>query len=92
MHVFQIKGFSGLLAFGVALVLTAILVFVLPALFMMTLWNAIVLEGLQGPEITLSQGLVLWMIALVAFKLIFRPEIRFQWQQINDPSDLNKDE
>ena len=90
MHVFQIKGFSGLLMFGVALLLTALLVLVLPALFMMTLWNAVVFEGFSGPEVGASQGLLLWMMTLVLFKLVFRPEISFQFHQVNDPPDLDQ--
>ena len=95
MQVFHIKGISGLLAFLAALFLVMILVAVLPASLMMTLWNATVFEGLKGPEVTLAQGFVLWMILLVVGKLVFHPQIEFQFRQAKEPADLdhlNKDE
>ena len=66
MHVFHIKGFPGLLLVGLAVICTALLVFVLPSAFMMVLWNATVFEGLSGPEINLSQGFLLWLAVAVA--------------------------
>ncbi len=79
MHVFHIKGFSGALMFILALLSVVALLLLLPSTFMMVLWNALVFEGLKGQEINLYQGFLLWGIVLMAFKLIFRPEIRLQY-------------
>lgn len=82
MHVFQIRGLSGLLLIiGAALVATLLLL-ALPAGFMMVLWNALVYEGLKGPEIDLYQGILLWGAVMVALKLIFKPEIKLQFQSM----------
>lgn len=85
MHVFHIKGFSGVLVFLLAFVSVLALFLLLPATFMMVLWNALVFEGLKGPEFDLYQGFLLWGILLVLIKLIFKPEIQFQFQK-HDPS------
>jgi hypothetical protein len=90
MHIFHIKGFSGLLLFGLAMVCTALLVFVLPSAFMMVLWNATVFEGFSGPQINLSQGFVLWLAAIVLFKLVFKPEIQFQFKSVSGPDDIER--
>ena len=91
MHVFHIKGFQGLLMFALALIAIAVVVFALPAAFMMTLWNATVFEGLQGPEFNFTQGLILWLMTLIVLKLIFNPEIQLQMTNVSDPSDLPPD-
>lgn len=90
MHVFHIKGLPGLLLFGLALICTALLVFVLPSAFMMVLWNATVFEGLSGPEISLAQGFILWLATVILFKLIFKPEIQFQFKNVSGPDDVER--
>lgn len=91
MHVFHIKGFQGMLMLVLALIAIGLAVFALPAAFMMVLWNATVFEGFQGPEFNFTQGLILWLITLVMFKLIFNPEIQLQMTNVSDSSDLPPD-
>lgn len=88
MHVFHIKGISGLMSFLVALLMMVVLAFVVPTSFMMVLWNALVFEGMNGPEIGMSQGFVLWMMVLVVFKLVFKPEIQLQLRNVGDMDSL----
>ena len=90
MHVFQIKGFQGLLMFMLALAAAALILFVIPTGFMMVLWNAVVFEGLRGPEIGFTQGLLLWLMVMITIKLVFKPEIEFQMTNVSDPSELEK--
>jgi hypothetical protein len=89
MHVFHIKGFSGALLFFLALLATAAVLLLLPSSFMMVLWNALVFEGFKGPEIDLYQGFLLWGMLLLALKLIFRPEIQFQFLRQQPPKPQN---
>lgn len=81
MRVFHIKGFQGLFLLLLAVLAVLAVVVALPASFMMVLWNALVFEGLRGPEIDFVQGLLLWGIVAIALKLIFKPEIQLQFQQ-----------
>jgi hypothetical protein len=82
MQVFHIKGFSGILLFIGALLAALVVFLLLPATFMMVLWNAVAFEGLKrGPEVNLYQGFLLWGMAIVAIKLIFKPEIKIQFQR-----------
>jgi hypothetical protein len=89
MHVFHIKGFSGALLFVLALLATAAVVFLLPSSFMMVLWNTLVFEGFKGPEIDLYQGFLLWGMLLLTLKLVFRPEIQFQFLRPPAPKSKN---
>jgi len=82
MHVFQIRGFSGLMWLVLALVAAVALAVLLPASFMWVLWNAVVFEGFKGPEIGFGQGILLWGFMLVALKLILNPEIKLQFQRM----------
>jgi hypothetical protein len=81
MHVFQIKGFTGLVVAVLSIVAVLAVVLLGPAAFFMVLWNALVFEGLRGPEIDLLQGFLLWGAVMVAIKMIFQPEIKLQFQQ-----------
>src|SRR6187402_193257 len=78
MHVFQIKGLSGLLTLVLALLSGIFLLLALPSVFMMVLWNALIFEGFRGPEINLYQGMLLWGMMLLSLKLIFQPELKLQ--------------
>ncbi|MEM0951801.1 MAG: hypothetical protein AAGI66_06630 [Cyanobacteria bacterium P01_H01_bin.74] len=87
MHVFQIKGFSGFLALLFAILLTILLLFALPTAFMMVLWNALIYESFKlGPEINYYQGFLLWALFLIVFKLVFNPEIHFQFDALDNPN------
>jgi hypothetical protein len=80
MHVFHIKGFSGLVLLVLG-VLAALAVFLLlPASFMMVLWNAVIFEGLKGPEVDLYQGFLMWGMVLMLIKILFNPEFNLQFQ------------
>ena len=89
MHIFHIKGFSGFLMFLMAALATLFLVVGLPSIFMTVLWNATVFEAFQGPEVTLFQGFLLWVIAVILIKLIFQPEIHLEFQKLEPPNDLD---
>jgi|GEM_PF-3353865 len=78
MHVFQIKGLSGLIMLALALISGVLIILALPSVFMMVLWNALIFEGLRGPEINLYQGFLLWGLMLICLKLIFKPELHMQ--------------
>jgi hypothetical protein len=82
MHVFHIRGFSGILMVLLAVLAAIVILFLLPASFMMVLWNALVFEGLRGPEIDIYQGFLLWGAVMVMIKLIFKPEIKLELQQL----------
>ena len=89
MHVFHVRGFSGVLMLALAVISAVLLLLLLPASFMMVLWNALVFESFQGPEIDLFQGFLLWGFIVVLLKLIFKPQIKFEFQTIanNDKKD-----
>src|SRR6478609_8412598 len=78
MHVFQIKGLSGLIMLALALISGVLILLALPSVFMMVLWNALIFEGLRGSEINLYQGFLLWGLMLICLKLIFKPEVHMQ--------------
>jgi hypothetical protein len=82
MHVFHIRGISGLLVLLLAIVAALVVFLLLPAVFMMVLWNALVYEGFQGPQIGLSEGFLLWGMVAVLIQLIFKPKIQLQFQSV----------
>ena len=81
MHVFHIRGFSSLVILLLAIITAIAVLVALPASFLMVLWNALVYEGLKGPEINIYQGLLLWGAVAITLKVIFKPEIKIQIQQ-----------
>jgi hypothetical protein len=83
MHVFHIRGLSGFMVFLLAVVSAVLLLLLLPASFMMVLWNALVFESFKGPEISLLQGFLLWGTLMIALKIVFKPEIKFEFQPVN---------
>ncbi|WP_373531083.1 hypothetical protein [Vampirovibrio sp.] len=97
MHVFHIRSLSSILLFLLAMMGAVLLLLVLPAAFMMVVWNALVFEGFKGPEINLYQGFLLWGMVLVALKLILKPEIQLEFIKASgkdkkkDPSSRNPD-
>lgn len=91
MQVFEVKGFTGFVKLVAAIVGVLFVFIALPSLFLMVAWNAIVFEGFQGPLIDWYQGVLLWLIMAVAFKVIFNPEIHLEFKKIDDPKNLDKD-
>ena len=79
MHVFQVKGLSGILMLLLAIIGALLILFVLPGTFMMVFWNATVFEGLKGPEIDLGQGLILWMAIMAVIKVVMKPDVQLQF-------------
>lgn len=92
MHVFHIRGFSSLVILLLAIVAAVAILVALPASFMMVLWNALVYEGLKGPEINILQGFLLWGAVAVTLKVIFKPEIKIQIQQGSNAKKSGKPE
>ena len=90
MQVFQIKGLSGLVMFVLALTGVFLLSIMLPSSFMMVLWNAVVFEGFSGPEITLGQGLLLWVAVLILIKLFLNPQISFHFKKMEGSEDMDQ--
>jgi len=90
MQVYEVKGIAGLAKLGLAIAGLVGILFVLPSLFMMVLWNAVVFEGLNGPLIGFFQSVLLWLMFCVAFKLVFQPEIHLEFKKVTDPKDLDK--
>ena len=90
MHVFHIRGFSGVVVLLLAFLAAVALFVLLPSSFMMVLWNAVVFEGMKGPEIDIYQGALLWGMVAVLIKLIFKPEIKLQFQQIRPASSKSE--
>jgi hypothetical protein len=86
MNVLKIRNLRDLLSFLLALMMLFSLFLVLPTLFCWVFWNAVVYEGLSGPQIDWFQGGILWLIMLSLINLIFRPEIHFQLTK--NPNDL----
>ena len=82
MHVFQIRGISGILMVLLIIIAGLALLVALPSAFMMVLWNAIIFEAAKGPEIDILHGFYLWGIAVALINLIFKPEIKLQFQQV----------
>ncbi|WP_303673709.1 hypothetical protein [Vampirovibrio chlorellavorus] len=83
MHVFHFRGLSSVLVFLLAILGIVLVFLALPASFMMVLWNALVFEGVKGPEINLYQGFLLWGIVLVILKMVFKPEIQLEFVKPN---------
>ena len=78
MHVFQIKGIQGLLLLALGVIAALAVLLLVPSIFMMVLWNAVVFEGFKGPSIDLEQGFYLWGAIMLLLKVIFQPEIKLQ--------------
>lgn len=92
MHVFHIRGFSGILMVLFVVVSALAVLVALPSAFMMVLWNALIFEGSKGPEISLLQGFLLWGFLAVMIKVIFKPEIKLQFQQVKPNAKAEKPE
>lgn len=90
MKIFQIKGFSGLCAVVAAVIGVAAVAIALPTSFMLVLWNALIFEGLGGPEIGILQALLLWLATLIMLKLIFKPQFTLQFKKVVDPKEIEK--
>jgi hypothetical protein len=90
MRVFQIKGFSGLFMFFLAVVGLISVLVLLPTAFVMVLWNATVFEGFNGPEIDMFQAVILWAAVLVLTQAFMRPQVSFQFKNISDPAELER--
>jgi hypothetical protein len=90
MQVFHIKGFSGLLLLVLGIIGTLLLVFLVPSIFMMVLWNALVFEGAKGPEIDLLQGFMLWGSVMILLKVTLNPEFQFQFENVKTPRDIDR--
>jgi hypothetical protein len=87
MHVFHIRGFSGVMMV-LLVVLAALAVLVaLPSAFIMVLWNALVFEGSKGPQISFLQGFLLWGFLAVMINVIFKPELKLQFQQVKPKAE-----
>lgn len=84
MNMIEIKGFKGWVMFLLSALASIALAIGLPSAFMMTLWNAVVFEGFRGPEIGFLQGVLLWIAAGIAFKLIANPEIVVEFHKMDD--------
>lgn len=79
MRVFHFRGLSGLLLLlGLTLFCIAC-VTLLPSLFVMALWNAVVFELFQGPEIGFFQGSLLWLITALLLMVTVRPDLQLQF-------------
>lgn len=79
MHVFHIKGFSGILLLSLAILASILVALLLPAAFLMVLWNASIFEAFKGPEIDLYQGFLLWGALAVMIKVVFKPEFQLEF-------------
>ncbi len=90
MRVFQVKGFTGALLLILGVIGIFAVAVALPSTFMMVLWNALIFEGLEGPEITLLQGFLLWAMVLIILNLILKPQISFQVHRATELRDSKK--
>ncbi len=90
MQLFQIKGFRGLAMFLLSMAALLCVFVLLPASFMMVLWNAVVLEGFHGPSIGMVQGALLWAATLIVLKLVLNPQISFEFKKVSNPKDIDK--
>ncbi len=90
MHVFQIRGISGLFMVLLIIISALALLVALPSSFMMVLWNAIVFEAAKGPEIDFLHGFYLWGMTVGLINLIFKPEIKLQFQQVKPAASNSK--
>ena len=85
MRVFEFKGIPGMVLLGAILLIGACVALFVPAAFMTALWNAIVHESLNGPEIRLSQGMLLWGVLALGLQLILKPQL--QWKVAKEGDD-----
>ncbi|MBK8190574.1 MAG: hypothetical protein IPK79_09030 [Vampirovibrionales bacterium] len=91
MHIFEIKGVSGLIAFLAAVAGLLALAIGIPALFMMVVWNALVFEAFHGPQIGWAQGVLLWLAALILLKLALKPHVSFEFSKMaQESSEVKK--
>jgi len=79
MPVFQIRNMAGLLSLVVSVLVSMALLILLPASFLMVLWNTFVFEMFHGPEISLYQGALLLGVLLVLIKMVFFPSLRIEF-------------
>jgi len=82
MHVFQFRGLTALLVVLLAVVTAVAVLVALPSAFMMVLWNAMVFEASNGPQIDFVQGMLLWAFVAVMIKVVFNPTIKLPFQLV----------
>lgn len=90
MRTFEIKGFWGFILFAVMGVAALAVVLGLPISFIWIAWNAIVGDVFHGPLIAFWQAIILTAIFAVAFRIIFQPQISFQFKRVKSPDELDK--
>lgn len=84
MRVFHIKDPVGLLLLVVMVLFVVGMILGLPAFVTQVVWNATVFEMAGGPEINLIQGLLLWLMVLVALKLVLNPTLVVEFHRVSD--------
>jgi hypothetical protein len=90
MQILLLKGFSGLLMIALLVVVVLTLVMALPSLFCLVFWNAIVFEGFRGPEINVTQAILLWAAILALLNWRFKPQFTLQFKRVKDPTELEQ--
>jgi hypothetical protein len=90
MQILLLKGFSGLLMIALLVVVVLTLVMALPSLFCLVFWNAVVFEGFRGPEINITQAVLLWSATLALLNWRFKPQLTLQFKRVSDPNELEQ--
>jgi len=90
MKAIEIRGFFGLLLFIAMAIVTVILAITIPSTVTWVTWNAIIGELFRGPMIHFWQAIILTAILGIAVKLIFQPQINFQFKRVSSPEELEE--
>lgn len=76
MHRIELAGWQGLLLFVAALLAALATLLLVPAWVLATLWNVVFDPVASVPAIHWGQGLLLWLILLLAAVVVWQPDIQ----------------
>lgn len=88
--VFQIHGLSGLLLVGFISTCLFFGFIVFPVWAVMTGWNEIIANRMQGPIINSVQASLLWSIVIISMYLVFKNSISIKIHTSNE--EINDEE
>jgi hypothetical protein len=90
MKAVEIRGFFGMVLFIAMALGTLILAITIPSTVTWVTWNAIIGELFRGPMIHFWQAIILTTIIGIVVKLIFQPQINFQFKRVTSAEELEE--
>jgi len=90
MKTIEVKGFWGILAFVIAMLVTVALLLLVPSLVVWVSWNALVGEMMHGPMFSFIQAVLFTAILFVLNQIVFRPQWNLELRKTDSPGSGKK--